>query len=380
MSILPQGSTGADGLVGASARPERTAIVAITKHGLQLAIRLQAAMPGADLVVSSRFAEQAPAGAIVFQGSPSVGMGKWFEEYTALVFIVSLGAVVRLIAPHLKDKHLDPAVVVIDDKGQYAIPVLSGHLGGANALARRIGEAIKATPVITTASDVNNTIAVDLFGREFGWRIEGWENVTAISAAVVNEELVAVVQETGERSWWPAGKPLPPGIRVVGGLSEAAGCTAALIVTDRAEVPGEIRRKAILYRPRSLVVGVGCNRDTSAEEIRAAVAGVLAAQGLSPQSVRNWASIDAKADEAGLLAAAREEGLEIQFFAKERLNAIIVPNPSEAPMKYVGAQGVAEPASLLSAGAGAELIATKQKVGNCTVAVARINFDRTVSA
>lgn len=360
----------AGGLVGASARPEKQAIIIITRHSLPLGARLKEAMPAADLWVSAKFADLAPADAHIFEGSPSKVMGELFDRYTGLIFFVSLGAVVRMVAPYLKEKHVDPAVVVVDDRGQSAIPVLSGHLGGANALSRRIGEILGARPVITTASDVNETIPVDLLGREFGWRIEGWENVTPVSAAVVNSEPVALFQETGEAGWWPADRPLPANIHLVDRLEACTAYGAALVVTDRAEVPGEVRRKAVLYRPQSLVVGVGCNRGTSAEEIAAAVADTLAEYGLSPQAVRNWASIDAKADEPGLLAAAGQ-GLTIQFFGKEELNSIAVPNPSAAPMQYVGAQGVAEPAALLSAGPGAELIVPKQKRGNCTVAVAR---------
>lgn len=373
---LPPGALQQGGLVGAGAKPERYAIVAITRHGTGLGARIQAALPGADLWVPAKFAAAAPAGALTFPASPSRVMAELFQRYTGLIFLVSLGAVVRLIAPHLQDKHLDPAVVVVDDTGQFAIPVLSGHLGGANDLARRVGAALGAQPVITTASDVHQTIAVDLFGRAFGWRIEGWENVTAASAAVVNGEPVAIYQDAGEADWWPADRPLPPGLHRVATLAECAAGAAALVVTDRAEVPAAVRQKAVLYRPRCLVVGVGCNRGTAAAEIRAAVAATLGAHGLSPLAVRNWASIDAKADEEGLLAAAREQGIPLSFFPREQLNAVAVPNPSPAPMRHVGAQGVAEPAALVSAGAGAELVVPKQKHGNCTVAVARIHFPR----
>jgi len=371
---LPIGAEQPNGLVGAAARPEKYALIVITKHGVALGARLNAAMPEADLWVSSKFAVLAPAGAMAFEGSPGKLIAHLFERYTGLVFFVSLGAVVRMIAPHLKDKHVDPAVLVVDDRGQFVIPVLSGHLGGANALARRIGGLLGAAAVITTASDVNGTIAVDLFGREFGWRIEGWENVTAVSAAVVNEEPVAVFQDAGEPGWWPVDQPLPKNIQRVDSLAACAGYAAALVVTDRVEISAEVYGRAVLYRPRTLVVGVGCNRGSPAGEIREAVAATLADHALAPQSVRNWASIDAKADEDGLLAAAASHGLTIQFFGKDELNAIPVPNPSSAPMRYVGAQGVAEPAALLSGGPRAELIVPKQKRGNCTVAVTRIHW------
>ncbi len=374
----------------APARVPSYAAIAVTRGGAALGARLQAALPELDLWVAARWAEAEPATAsaptaaapsappgrrVPFTGSPAALIGDLFARYTGLIFLLAVGGAVRLIAPHLRDKHTDPAVVAVDDCGQWAVPILSGHLGGANALARQVAAALGAQAVITTASDVQGTLAVDLLGQEFGWRIADFTPVTGVSAAVVNGEPVAVYQDAGERHWGPADAPRPANLRPVGDLAACAAYPAGLIITDRAEIPAGLPAHTVLYRPRSLVVGVGCNRGTAAAEIGAAVAQTLAAAGLAAAAVRNWASINAKADEPGLLAAARAEGLELAFFAKEPLNAVTVPNPSAAPLRYVGAQGVAEPAALVSAGAGAELVVPKQKLGNCTVAVARIPFN-----
>lgn len=357
----------------------RYAIVAITREGAALGRRLQAALPGSDLWLPAKFARPAEnAGAaphlIPFLGSPAAHMGELFARYNGLIFLIALGAVVRMIAPHLQTKHRDPAVVVVDTRGRFAIPVIAGHLGGANALARQVAAALGGEPVITTASDVQGTVAVDLLGRELGWRIEGWERVTAVSAAVVNGQPVAVYQDAGAANWWPPEQPLPPNLRRVGQLAECAEYPAALIITDRTEIPGPVAEKAVIYRPPSLVVGVGCNRGTPAGEIAAAVAQTLAAHGLSALAVRNWASITGKVNEPGLLAAAHRAGLAVEFLPPEQLNAVNVPNPSPMVEHHVGARGVAEPAALVSAGTGAELVVPKQKLGNCTVAVARIRW------
>ena len=126
-----------------------------------------------------------------------------FKSNDALICLFSLGAVIRLIAPHIKDKKTDPAVIVIDDKAQFVISVLSGHLGGANELSNEIAEKIGSlSPVITTAADVNKTIAVDLIGREFGWKIDDDSTVTKISAYMVNKEKIAVFQNAGQKNWW----------------------------------------------------------------------------------------------------------------------------------------------------------------------------------
>lgn len=365
----------------------RVALVAITKHGAALAGRLQAAWPESDVYVAERFlANVGPEGAgpgrrIPFPGSVKGALPGIFSGYDGIVLFVSLGAVVRLIAPLLGDKHNDPAVVVIDDRAVHAISVLSGHLGGANDLAREAAAVLGARPVITTASDVGGTIAVDLFGREFGWTIETVATVTAVSAAVVNEERVAVVQEAGEPGWWPPDRPLPPAILPLRSAEEALSALregridAALIVTHRRLGPefADLLRRAVVYRPRTLVVGVGCNRGTSREEIAAAVRAVLAEAGLSEASVRNLATIDLKRDEPGLVEFARSRGWPLTCYPAEVLNQVEFPNRSETVYRFTGAYGVAEPAALLSAGAG-RLLVEKVARGNVTLAVAAVNF------
>lgn len=365
----------------------RVALVAITKHGAALAGRLQAAWPESDVYVAERFLPSVgPEGAgsgkrIPFPGSVKAVLPAAFRGYDGLVLFVSLGAVVRLVAPLLQDKHTDPAVVVIDDRAAHAISVLSGHLGGANDLARTAAAVLGARPVISTASDVGGTIAVDLLGREFGWTIATEHTVTAVSAAVVNEERVAVVREAGEPDWWPADRPLPPTIRLLPGAEEAAAALregridAALIVTHRRLGPefADLLRRAVVYRPRSLVVGVGCNRGTSREEIAAAVREVLAEAGLSEASVRNLATIDLKRDEPGLVDFARARGWPLTCYPAAALNQVEFPNRSETVYRFTGAYGVAEPAALLSAGAK-RLLVEKVARGNVTLAVAAVNF------
>ncbi|MBI4263718.1 MAG: cobalamin biosynthesis protein, partial [Acidobacteria bacterium] len=291
----------------------RVAVMAITKHSAALSQRLRDLLPGADLFISDKFASQVSNDRVtLFNEKVSEKLGELFASYDNLVLFISLGAVVRMLAGHLKDKRYDPGVVVVDDRGRFAISVLSGHLGGANALARRVADLLGAQPVITTASDVGETIAVDLFGRDLGWRMESDVHVTQVSAAVVNEEPVGVLVETGETGWWPAGKPLPASIRVYATLDElaAADPNAALIVTDRllSESYAALLRKAVVYRPRSLAVGVGCKRGASADEIEGLLRQTLTEAGLSVKSVRNLASIDAKRGEPGMEEVARRLG------------------------------------------------------------------------
>ncbi len=240
-----------------SAAP-RVVLVAITKHGAAQVARLAALLPAASVCVSAKFAE-ALQGATnplqVYSGAFKDEIGGLFEHFDQIVFFVSLGAVVRLIAPHLKTKDEDPGVLVVDDAGRFVIPVLSGHVGGANAMAETVAALLGAVPVLTTASDVGRTIPVDILGRELGWRVEAPKiNITRVSAAVVNEEPVAVVQEAGSPHWWTRPTPLPANITRHDRLDavDLDRCAAVLWITH-AEVPAEmwsrLHERLVVYRP-----------------------------------------------------------------------------------------------------------------------------------
>ncbi len=356
-----------------------TLILGITKHGVAIGRRLRDALPGSELHVPEKFASAAGAGAVVYTKALTVHLADVFPRYEYLVCVVSLGAVVRMIAPLLKDKHTDPGVVVVDDAAKFSISVLSGHVGGANALAQKVAAVLGATAVITTASDVGKTVPVDILGRELGWTTELDEHITAISAHVVNEEPVAFVQETGEPNWWTRDVPLPKSIRTFATVDEfdPAAFRAVLLVTDRdlSCFPGAVTGKAVVYRPRSLVVGIGCDRGTPCARLEEGLRKVLADARLSPRCIRNLATISLKADEEGLLDLCRKNAWRLDTYTPDQINAIRdrVPNPSETVLKFTGAVGAAEPAALLSSGAE-RLLVEKVKLPQMTVAVARVPF------
>ncbi len=237
---------------------ERVAVVSLTRSGIAQAGRVIAVLPGARLFAPEKFraeAEAAAPGAVTcFAGKTADQMPTLFARFDGIVAIVALGIVVRLIAPHLRDKARDPGIVVLDEGGRFAVPVLSGHIGGANALAALLAERIGATPVFTTASDSRASLAVDLLGREFGWRIEASkDNVTRASAAVVNDEPVALVQEAGARHWWTRAAPLPANLRLFAALEEVdpAAFAAVLWISRRivSDLPAALAAKLVTYRP-----------------------------------------------------------------------------------------------------------------------------------
>lgn len=240
-------------------RPQvRIALVAITKHGVAQASKLAAQLPEAHLAVPEKFAAGLPVPAHTVRSLPgalSAHIGALFSDYDQIVFFVSLGAVVRLIAPYLRSKEEDPGVPAVDDAARYVIPVLSGHVGGANAHAERLAVLLGAEAVLTTASDVGKTIPVDILGRELGWRVEAPKiNITRVSAHVVNEEPIAFVQEAGAGNWWTRPTPLPANIRLFRRLEDVDldRYRAVLWVTLRDIDPGlwtRLEERLVVYRP-----------------------------------------------------------------------------------------------------------------------------------
>lgn len=341
----------------------RSAVIAITKHGSALARRI-----AGDHYIAAKFRTDEPAQ--YFETSLEDLTSEIWRKYEALVYLVPLEAVVRTIAPLLKDKQVDPAVIVVDDKASFAITVLSGRAGGTNELTAQIAASLGAQAVVTTASNVGQILPVDILGSELGWTIEQPENITRVSAAVVDGQPVAFVQEAGERNWWRHETPLPENIRQVP-LEKARDYDHVLIVTDRLLDEG-LTRKAVVYRPKSLVLGIGCDRGAMADQLEEFVHATLASAGLSVASVRNVATVDLKQDEPGLVEFCARHNFELACYSSEQLERVTAPNPSTRVKEYVGTPGVSEPAAMLSS--GGELIVPKQKAPMMTLAVARVSF------
>src|SRR3989338_1716736 len=358
---------------------EKIAVIAITKHGALLAEKLHLKLEKSELFISAKFKKENIPGKVQFFETPIKELtGKIFNSFDELIYIVSLGGVVRTIATYLKDKHTDPAIIVIDDKANFAISVLSGHVGGANELTEELSIILGATPVITTASDVGKTIPVDILGREFGWTTELDENITKVSACVVNEEAVGIYQDAGEKNWWKRENPIPKNFKFYSSLDECAASDskAALLITDRIipEKYQDLLKKSVIYRPKSLAVGIGCDRGTLQEELDELLNKTFEFHGLSVKSVKNISTVDLKNREAGLLAFCERHNWELLCYTREELAELknILPNPSEMVMKYLKIPGVSEPAAMLTAKTDT-LVVEKTKGKMSTLAVARIH-------
>ncbi len=347
----------------------RVAVIAITKNGKEIAKKIKMSMD-CDIFMPKKFADDSN---ITFYDEPTpLILGKLFNSYDALVCIFSLGATIRMIANHLKDKRVDPAVLVIDDRANFVISALSGHLGGANELARSIANILNAMPVITTAAEVNNTIAVDLLGKEYNWEIEGEENVTKVSADMVNNEPIGVYQDAGEKEWQ---KDLPKNVRVFNSLDELkrSDSKSYLIITDCIIEDEEILARSVIYRPKSLVVGLGLHYDTSKEMIEYGIEDTFKRYKLSLRSIRRLATIDKGLKIKGLEEYAKDNNLIIEYYPRDELSKIKVPNPSSVVAKYEGTASVAE-ASALLASKGVLIVEKQIYPPNLTIAVARLDY------
>jgi cobalt-precorrin 5A hydrolase len=315
------------------------------------------ACTGGGRILGRTIAEQLPDSQLLdVQDSVTATLRERWQSCDALVCIMASGIVVRTLAPLLKDKRNDPAVLVLDEKGQNVISLLSGHLGGGNALAHQVAAITGGRAVITTASDTLGLVALDLWAAAQKLRCAGQHILNRAAAMLVNRGSLAVYSDTGVDE-------LPPGLYAVHTEQEAD-----LLITHRAVTT----EKAVLH-PASLVVGVGCNRNTPVDEFEEALQELFRDLGFSPLAIRNLASIDAKNDEEGLLLFAGKNGWPIDFFSSLQINTVSGTTVSEAAVKAVGAIGVAEPTALFSAQTST-LLSRKKKWQNITMAVAQAPF------
>ena len=347
---------------------EKISVLAITKNGINIGQNLKEFFPEWGVFAPAKFSTQNDS--ITWYSEPtSEKIVELFKNNDAIICLFSLGAVIRLIAPHLKDKKTDPAVIVIDDKTNFVISVLSGHIGGANELTEKIAEKLQAQPVITTAADVNKTIAVDLVGRDFGWKIDDDSNVTRISAHMVNEEPIGVFQETGEKNWY---KQLPKNVSLYNTIDELKNSKskANLIISDKI-IDDDLLSESVIYRPSSLVIGIGLHWDTSKETIKEGINDCLEKFKLSSKSIARLVSIKKPEDVQGLIDAGKEMGIPVEYVDREDLAKVTAPNPSDTVKAFEGTASVSEAAAILVS--NGKLIVEKQKFPpNLTIAIARI--------
>lgn len=281
----------------------------------------------------------------------------WHSDIDAIICVMATGIVVRTLAPLCTDKRKDPCVLVLDEKGKFIISLLSGHVGGGNALARELADKLDAQAVITTASDVTGHTALDLWAQRNGLFVTDKSKLTSLSAKLVNSGSLKIFTDCEVSQ-------LPKDLRQVSVWTEAD-----IIVSDRAFDQND----SLLLRPCNVYIGLGCNRGTDVHAFETAIAELLGKYHISREAVACYASIDLKNDETGMLAFVENEQRAIRFYSKDQLNCVDGVSSSAAVLKATGAKGVAEPAAILAAESkqsDVKLIVRKQKWKDVTAAIA----------
>ena len=331
-------------------------IWAVTKEGARLGQRVAEAMGGElCLPEGKRWSDAFPGAVKVSSLREGIELG--FSGADAHLFIMATGIAVRMIAPLLVSKAKDPAVVVMDETGRFAISLVSGHIGGANDLASGVAALVGADAVITTATDARGMVAVDAKLREKGLAIENPWAIKKVNMALLEEEKLTI--------WDPDGYYAGEMENYVAAKTRS---TADIVVDALA---AEAKKGALLVRPKVITLGVGCNRGTGADEIVEVIGRAFEKGGLSPFSLLSMASIDVKADEEGILEAAKRLGVPIFFYTRDQLSGTQgVVTPSAAALKHVGTVSVCEAAAIQVSKMG-PLVVPKVKNANVTAALAK---------
>jgi cobalt-precorrin 5A hydrolase len=339
-------------------------VVAITPGGRELALAVGAKTGFAVHLPASLLAEGD--NALAFDSLRS-RLQELFAAGRPLVLVMAAGIAVRMLAPLLTGKEHDPAVVVMDEAGRFAIPLLGGHWGGANELANLLADKTGAVAVITTATDVRGLTAIDVLARQYDATPEPFAAIKVFSAAVLRGEPVALFSDHPRllSQEFPGLQVLP-----LAAFADYSGRFFSRAIHTHQAVFEGAAKSDLYLRPRTVFLGLGCRRGTSAERILAAIDDVLGRFNLAPASVAALASIDAKREEKGLLAAADALGLPLLFFSPAEINALEAPYAvSDYVLETMGVAGVCEPTAMLAA-KSRKLLVNKQKFPGVTVAAA----------
>ena len=347
----------------------KLAIITVTNNGALLAGRLVQNL-GGHIDVFARHGRN-PLGVSHVYQSLSQLTARIFSQYDGLVFIMATGIVVRVIAPHIQDKRLDPAVVVMDEAGMHAISLLSGHIGGANDLAQVVGRAVGAEPVITTATDVIHKPAADVLAVKLDLVMEPFAQLKGINAAIANGEQVAFFIDfslVNRHRYQQQAADLGVDLQDMAELADG-NYDAAVIITDKTVPVGKTH---LFLRPPTLAAGIGCRRGTASTDILYALRDACTRTGRSIGSVAVIGSSVVKQDEPGLMAIGRDLNIPLKFFTNAEIQQCITKyelDTSQFVEEQIGVGNVCEATALL-AGQADKLIFPKTKYSQVTIAIA----------
>lgn len=332
-----------------------TAIILVSKSSLLLAKTIQKELPGTSIYSTNCIDE------CIQVASINSFMEEYFNQFDALIFIGSMGICVRNIAPHIKDKHTDPAIVNIDSTGRFVISVLSGHIGGANELTKQIARIIGGEAIITTQSDNTSLWALDTLANQFDWKqTTNATNLNKLIALFVNKHKTALLLEAKDKGTQHLERTLPSHVTVYHHYNDIPFNEYELLI---AVTPHQYSCSipTLFYHPSMLHLGIGCRKECCPDYITDYILAEIKNQQLSPYSIKSISTIDLKKDEALLVEIQKAlPEASVHIYTADELVEIEVPNPSEKVFDVTGVHGVAESTALKSSNKGILLI-EKQK-------------------
>ncbi len=291
----------------------------------------------------------------------AVWAGEQMDRGNALLFIGACGIAVRAVAPHLVDKLYDSPVLVMDEKGSYVIPVLAGHVGGANEIAAFLGKRMGAVPVITTATDINGVFAADVFARKNSLFIEKKEGIARVSARALQGERITMSIETGH------GPETDPPAGVVMVAYPPKGKIDVVVTSEKRDFDA-----ALVLRAREYVIGLGCKKGKPEQAIAGLIGDKLEELGIRSFQIYALASIEQKREEEGILRWCRKAGVPFLTYSAQELKKVEgIFNKSDFVSSQVGVDNVCERAAVRACGTGGRLIAGKEAGDGMTIAVAK---------
>ena len=282
----------------------RITVIAFSTNGCRTAKRLKEAFPEEDMRIFAK-TQCDTLGVERVEEKASEWTRKSFEECDAIVYIGAIGIAVRYIAPYIKAKTVDPAIIGMDEHGKWAVALLAGHIGGANALTARIAERMGSEPIITTATDLNGKFSVDTFATVNGLRIMGLRTAQDVSVRVLDGAFVGFTSDIPVQGDLPAGLTLAD-----------SGEFGVSISTDVEKQPFGTTMRLV---PMDIVLGIGCKRDTDPEAMLEFVSGILREDGIPQQRVAAVCSIDLKKDEQAILSLAKAFRVPAKFYTSGEL-------------------------------------------------------------
>ncbi|WP_068473977.1 cobalt-precorrin 5A hydrolase [Saccharicrinis aurantiacus] len=329
-----------------------TAIISITEQGNQLALKLSKFLNQATCYTLPKYASD---DLKPINGKLKDFCAELFSTYNNLVFVMATGIVVRSIAPHLRSKTTDPAVIVLDEKGNNVISLLSGHLGGANALTQQIAAHLNSNPVITTASDVNQLPSVDMLAQEHGLIIDSMVDAKDITALIVNRKNVVISDPF---------HILPP----LSLSADKKDIEGKIIVSNRDKQNEDIPFVKLI--PKNVILGMGCKKDTPTEQCLLFIKATLNKYNIDKRSIALIASIDVKENEQALIESAAHYKCPFKCYGADVLQTVeSLFEGSDFVKQTVGVTSVSAPAAYIAGNKQGRFICEKERQNGITISI-----------